>query len=241
MPILILSCAAAGKREREQADPDAEGEGCDLSHVDLPCLSEQPPVPRPVVHLRLPDEELPEPLGLRVGHHLARVALVLDQALVQEEELVRRLAGEAHLVGHDQHRPPLGGEGAHHPQHLVDELRVERAGRLVEEHHLGVHRQRPRDRHPLLLPAGELARVVAALVGDADLGEHRLGLRRRLGLAAAEHVDLRGGDVLEHGHVLPEIELLEDHRELRADAVDLLHVGGRRPAVAGRPCGSARP
>ena len=32
-------------------------------------------------------------------------------------------------------------------------------GRLVEEHQLGLHRQRAGDRHPLLLAAGELGRV----------------------------------------------------------------------------------
>ena len=75
---------------------------------------------------------------------------------------------------------------------------------------------------------------MVALVGDPDLGEHRLGLGGRVGLGAAEHVHLRRRHVLQHGHMLPEIELLEDHRELGADAVDLLHVGGRRPAVARR-------
>ena len=36
---------------------------------------------------------------------------------------------------------------------LGDELRVERAGDLVEEQEVGLHGQRPDDRHPLLLAA----------------------------------------------------------------------------------------
>ena len=40
----------------------------------------------------------------------------------------------------------------HHLQHLAHELGVERGGRLVEQHEIGLHRQRPRDRDTLLLP-----------------------------------------------------------------------------------------
>jgi len=42
--------------------------------------------------------------------------------------------------------------------HLAADQRVERAERLVQEPQLRLHRQRSRDAHPLLLPAGELRR-----------------------------------------------------------------------------------
>ena len=51
---------------------------------------------------------------------------------------------------------PVSGEVPHHVQHLADELGVERGGRLVEQHELRVHRQRPGDGDALLLAAGEL-------------------------------------------------------------------------------------
>ena len=38
-------------------------------------------------------------------------------------------------------------------------------------------------------------------------------------------------DVLDQRHVLPEIEILEDHAELGADALDLLAVGGNGVAM----------
>ena len=37
---------------------------------------------------------------------------------------------------------------------LLDQLRVQGAGHLVEQHHVGVHCERTGDRHPLLLAAG---------------------------------------------------------------------------------------
>ena len=53
-------------------------------------------------------------------------------------------------------------------EHLAGELGVERRRRLVEEHHVGLHRERPGDRDALLLTAGEPDRVLARLVGQAD-------------------------------------------------------------------------
>src|SRR5919112_2055346 len=74
-----------------------------------------------------------------------------------------RPAGEAHLVGDDDHGHAVAGERGHHVEDLVDHLRVERRGGLVEEHHLGVHRQRAGDGDPLLLAAGQLGRVLVGL------------------------------------------------------------------------------
>lgn len=45
---------------------------------------------------------------------------------------------------------------------------VERGSRLVEQHRLRVHGERPGDRDALLLPAGELRRAVAELPGETD-------------------------------------------------------------------------
>ena len=85
-----------------------------------------------------------------------------------------------------------------------------------------------------------MRRIVIALFGDADLGKQRFGLCDALGARALLHMDRRFDDVFEHGHVGPEIEALEHHAELRADAVDLAPVG--RAACRSRvaPCGSSR-
>ena len=98
-------------------------------------------------------------------------ALLDDPALVHEDEPVADLARELHLVRDDEHRHPVTGQIAHHDQHLADELRIERGGDLVEEHHVRLHHQRPRDRDPLLLAAGELVRMLAGLLRQPDLLE----------------------------------------------------------------------
>ena len=47
-------------------------------------------------------------------------------------------------------------------------MRVERGERLVEEHDLGFDGERPRQRHPLLLAAGELVGIATRQLGEPD-------------------------------------------------------------------------
>ena len=68
---------------------------------------------------------------------------------------------------------------------------------LVEQHHLRVQGERPGDRHPLLLSAGELVRVAARLVAQPDQVEHLthpagLPLRRALPQTEAEFREVKG-------------------------------------------------
>ena len=89
-----------------------------------------------------------------------------------------------HLVRGDQHRHPARRELAHDVQHLRDELRVERARDLVEQHQLRPQRERAHDRHALLLTAGEAVGVRVALVREPEAREQLVGAR--LGLRARE-------------------------------------------------------
>ena len=54
-------------------------------------------------------------------------------------------------------------------EHLAHQLRVERAGGLVEHQHLGLHAQRAGDGDALLLAARQARRVLVALVEQLDL------------------------------------------------------------------------
>ena len=126
--------------------------------------------------------------------------------------------------------PSLASDG-HHVEHLADHFRVQRAGRLVEEHRLGLHRQGAGDRRPLLLAAGELGRKLVRLVGDADPVEQRHGplAARPAGLAA--DLDRAERDVVEHGLVREQVERLEHHADLAAQPGQRPALGGQRLAV----------
>ena len=117
----------------------------------------------------------------------------------------------------DEHRHRgLSSEVPHDDQHLAHELGVERRRHLVEQHHVRVHHQRPRDRDALLLTAGELVRVLPGLLLEADAREQlvcpRLGLLPRNVL----HATRGERHVVDRPEVWEEIELLEDDADALA-------------------------
>src|SRR6185295_14136672 len=88
-----------------------------------------------------------------------------DLAAVHKGDAVRYLASETHLVCDHQHGHAVTGQILHDVQDLVDHLRVERRGRLVEQHHPWLHTQRARDGDALLLAAREHVRIGIDLLG----------------------------------------------------------------------------
>src|SRR5918997_5677645 len=113
-------------------------------------------------------EEVARAIRARGGEEGLGVGGLDDPAAVHEDHPVGRPAGGAPLVGDDDHRHAVAGERDHDVEDLVDHLGVEGRRRLVEEHDLGVHRQRAGDRHALLLSAGQLSGVLVGLGADTD-------------------------------------------------------------------------
>jgi hypothetical protein len=58
--------------------------------------------------------------------------------------------------------------------HLLAQLQVESAERLVQQQHLGPVHERARERHPLPLAARELDRLALAEAGEAHTPQHLL-------------------------------------------------------------------
>jgi hypothetical protein len=139
------------------------------------------------------------------------VAVFDDDAPVHEHHSIGDAPCETHLVGDDEHRHSLFGELAHDAQYVAHELGVEGARCFVEEHHLGLHRQRTCDRDPLLLAARELRRVGGRLLGEADAIEQLPRLFLGDLAVLPENLAQGDGDVVEHRHVGEQIERLENH------------------------------
>ena len=95
-------------------------------------------------------------IGLRIFEEIIRRALFENLAVGHEHDLVGHLAREAHLMGHAQHGHAFMGKFDHDIEHLIDHFRIERGGRLVEQHDLRLHGERSGDGHALLLAAGQL-------------------------------------------------------------------------------------
>jgi hypothetical protein len=89
--------------------------------------------------------------------------------------------------------------------------------------------QRPRNRRPLLLASGKLARVGVGAVAEADLGEESAGLLNSFRAGNAVNMNGRFDYVAEHRHVVPQIEALKDHGDAAAEALGLM--ARRRRAI----------
>ena len=109
---------------------------------------------------------------------------VYDLTGLHEDNPVGDLASEAHFVGDDHHGHAAEGQFLHDVEYLFDHFRIERRGRLVEEHDPRFHGEGAGDGYTLLLSARELTGELLRLFGDADpfeqLGGQGLGFRPRL-------------------------------------------------------------
>ena len=95
--------------------------------------------------------------------------------------------------------------------HLLAQIGVEVGERLVEQQRLRFDDQRARQRHALLLPAGEFAGIALRQRLEFCRGQDRRQFLRdgvAVHFAQAQAVD----DVFGHRHVRPQRVALEDHR-----------------------------
>ncbi len=154
-----------------------------------------------------------------------------DFAIGHEDHAIGDRARKAHLMGHAHHGHAIGGEADHGVEHLLDHLRIERRGRLVEQHDLGVHAQRTRNGHALLLAAGELGGILIRLCADLHAVEQPHRRRARLVPGNAPDLQRREHAVVQHGHVREQIELLEHHADFHAHRIDIPAAGGQIDAI----------
>ena len=135
-----------------------------------------------------------------------------EPAVEQLDDPVRDL--EHHrVVGRDDRRHALGPDDVPDEQHdPLPGLRVELAGRLVGEQEPRPVRERPGDRHPLLLAARELVRAVLRPLAEADeleeLGHAGVALSGIRPDEAERHLDVLG-----RGQDRDQAERLEHERD----------------------------
>ena len=91
-----------------------------------------------------------------------------DQAHVQQHQPVEIVGRRFQVVVDDDHRLAPRAQLAQQVDDRALGGRIDAGERLVHEVELGVLRQRPRQEHALLLPAGELADLPVGVVGHAD-------------------------------------------------------------------------
>ncbi len=165
---------------------------------------------------------------------LGRRGHLLDAAVVEHGDAVAHRERLALVVGDvDEGDADPALDRLQLDLHLLAELQVERAQRLVQQQHARPVDQGAGERHALALAAGELRRLAAAEAGERHHGPasprraaRRSGLRH-----LADHQPV--ADVLQHRHVREQRVVLEhgvDVAVIGRNAGDVLAVDRRRAA-----------
>ena len=199
-------------------------------------------------------DEAGDELVARVLVELLGRAHLFDPALVEDGDAVAHRQRLVLVVGDvDEGDADLALDRLQLQLHLLAQLQVEGAERLVEQQHLGPVDDRPRQRHPLALATGELARPAPGVVGQPHHLQRLVAASGPLGPVHPGHPQ-PVGDVVADGHVREQGVVLEDGVDrtvIRRHAADLLageferaaagvleagdHPQRRRLARAGRP------
>ncbi len=128
-------------------------------------------------------------------------------AVVHDRDAVAQGLGLVHVMGGQHHRPAVGIDLPEQVPQVPPGLRIEGAGRLIQEHQLWSVHQRAGDGQPLRLTARQLLGAHVTLLIEADYAEH-------LVRAAGGHSVQRG----ERADLLACGEPLEEGRRLKLDA-----------------------
>ena len=128
-------------------------------------------------------------------------------------------------MGDNHHGHSLVRQLPHDLQHLSDHLWVQGAGGLVKEDYVRVHGQGADNGNPLLLSAGDAARIDVRLVRQSDAFQQPAGVLLRLGLGLPLQGDGGKGDVLHHRQVGKQVEVLEHHSHFAPHRVDVHPLG----------------
>src|ERR1041384_4796058 len=148
--------------------------------------------------------------------------VVADDPPVTELDDAAGVLRDVGLVGHQDDGDALLVQRLEQRHHLDRGPAVEVAGRLVRQQNRGAGDQRPRDRDPLLLPAGELARLVVEAVAEADPFQGLFRKSLRIQLAAAPVVEQPQLHVGERGGAGEQVEPLKDEADLRVPDIGQL-------------------
>ena len=141
---------------------------------------------------------------------IARAPKLQDLAVAHDRDPVRHGQRLFLVVGHEHERDTgLVLQTLEFDLHVLAELVIERRKRFVEKQHLGMRRQRPGQRHALLLAAGNLVCLPVTQLGHAHEVEHLVHCAAYLIGGFSQHFQTES-DVLRHRHVRKQGVTLED-------------------------------
>ena len=119
-------------------------------------------------------------------------------------------------MGDDDHGDAFVGQGFDNLQHFIHFFRIQRRGGLIEQHDLRTHHQGAGDRHPLLLSAGELVRILPGVLQHAHFVQQFAGVLAELRVTCQMVIARGQQQIAEHGQMREQVKALEHHADVQA-------------------------
>ena len=117
-------------------------------------------------------------------------------ALIQKDHAAGHVAGKVHHVRGDGHGEAFLGQAAHDGQHLAHQFGVQRAGRFIEQHPLGLNGQGAGNGDTLLFVPRQKSRISVIPVPHAHARQTLIGALARLGAGQVVNADRTQHDVV---------------------------------------------
>ncbi|MCY1244279.1 hypothetical protein D9M72_573440 [compost metagenome] len=105
-------------------------------------------------------------------HHIGR-AVADHPPMRHDDDAVRKPHDQVHVVFDDEDRQPLGIERPDVADDLLEQRRIDAAGRLVQQNDLGIGHQQRGQVHQFLLAVGQVVPVLVGNAGDPEEIEDR--------------------------------------------------------------------
>ena len=196
-----LARQTVGEPARERPDTS------DGHHADRETRNEHVEAAQPALQLANARCAAPAAVGAWIRAAARRRSWLLqglvDAARAHAHDAIAA-ARQRCIMGHQHKRGAvLDMAGKEEVDDMASRILVEIAGRLVSHKNCWTWRKRARQRHPLLLAAGQFGRIVGAALGKSDGGELALGALERI--SNTRELE-RHGDILDRRHRRDQME-----------------------------------
>ena len=155
-------------------------------------------------------------LQITLGKHLAGEAMG-ENGTLDQNGAITELRHTTEIMRRDQHYPALFAQLPQQRHDLLLGFYVNAGEGLVEQNHLAVLGQRPGQKHPFFLAAGQLADLPFAEVGHIHPRQRRL---HRLVIGGPGPAQQPHMAVASHHH-----HVFHQHREIPVHLFRLRHIG----------------
>lgn len=145
------------------------------------------------------DKEKNGELMMRIIEELVWRIMLEDMEMINEDEEVGKMKGKENLVSKEDNSNELGRKDKNSIKKLIENLRIERRGRIIEKNEFRVNEKRERNRKKMMMEEGKMERIFVGMLRDIKKIKIMNGDLLRMIFRNIEKKDRRKSEVLKNG------------------------------------------